>query len=98
MCAAQPADQSGFSTIPAGMPFAVRRALSSLRGPTLPNTAAVLRACSRAAILTSLHRANRSGTARAIRFRSELDVRAHHHGPFVGQVEDLDRVGRVARD
>ena len=32
MCAAQPADQAAFSAIPAGMPFAARRAVELGQG------------------------------------------------------------------
>ena len=35
MCSAHAADQAGFSAIPAGMPFAARRALSSVKGSAL---------------------------------------------------------------
>ncbi len=61
MCAAHPADQPGFSAIPAGMPFAARRELSSVNGSALARTATAPSALKRSPIRTSSHPDKPSG-------------------------------------
>src|SRR3954453_4964312 len=95
MCCAHPADQAGFSEIPAGIPFAARRLLSSVRGPALASVATAPSALKRSPIRTSSHTDKRSEQHRKIPFTSEFDMGPHHDGALAGQVEDLNRICRI---
>ena len=72
MCAAQFADQAGFSTIPAGNPFVARSSLSAARGLAAATTASVLK---RRPYLTGWHPDNPGSGALKGSFQASVSPR-----------------------